>query len=162
VHFPIALLTLYSLFELISIGQLKHLTQVFWIKFVLVTIGGIFLLITRQYGESARILVTDPNLFPLIEKHESFANITTGIYGIIATGYVFVAIKRINWKLTKAVPTFWQPIFMLGDTITSPIFVKFLALAGLVTLTVTGALGGAIVYGSMNDPFTQFIYKLFF
>jgi len=36
------------------------------------------------------------------------------------------------------------------------------ALIGAVCLTITGALGGAMVYGPTSDPFVSFIYTLFF
>ena len=37
-----------------------------------------------------------------------------------------------------------------------------IALVGIVVITITGALGGAIVYGPEVDPIVSVIYHLFF
>ena len=46
----------------------------------------------------------------------------------------------------------------VGDKQTKPCGMALLALVGM---TVTGALGAAIVYGPTADPFVTFIYHLF-
>lgn len=48
-----------------------------------------------------------------------------------------------------------------GYVLRSP-FLPFLALIGLIAITMTGALGGAIVYGPNVDPVVKFVYSLFF
>ena len=51
---------------------------------------------------------------------------------------------------------------VLATFITLP-FVSALASAlGLVAVTITGALGGALVYGPDVDPFVSLIYRLLF
>jgi len=40
--------------------------------------------------------------------------------------------------------------------------VYVLAIAGIIAITFTGALGAAIVYGSDVDPIVKIIYGLFF
>ena len=42
------------------------------------------------------------------------------------------------------------------------LFVILLALVGLVCITITGGLGGTMVYGPNADPFFGVIYKLMF
>ncbi len=37
-----------------------------------------------------------------------------------------------------------------------------LALIGIVGITITGTLGGAMVHGPEVDPFVSFVYHLFF
>lgn len=37
-----------------------------------------------------------------------------------------------------------------------------LALLGIIAVTITGALGGAISHGANTDPVVQMIYNLFF
>jgi hypothetical protein len=37
-----------------------------------------------------------------------------------------------------------------------------LALLGIIAVTITGALGGAIAHGADTDPVVQMIYSLFF
>ena len=160
VHFPIALLTLYSLLEIISVGRLKNKSEMFWTKFILVTTGGITLLVARQAGSVAKHLVSDHSLYPLISRHEQFANYSTAVFGVIAAGYMCIALRRLNWRITTIVPVFWEFLYGIGDIITSNYLAKLLALVGIIALTITGALGGTIVYGQNNDPFTNFIYHL--
>jgi hypothetical protein len=52
--------------------------------------------------------------------------------------------------------------FTIQRNLFSIIHIILLAILGLVTLLITGALGGAIVYGVAGDPFTAFVYKIFF
>ena len=59
----------------------------------------------------------------------------------IGTGPILVKVQKIAETLYKN-------------------FVPLLALLGLIAITITGGLGGAIVYGKDVDPIVSFIYKL--
>ena len=161
VHFPIALLTLYAALELVPTRWFN--IDLFTTKSILIILGGLSLLAARQAGDLARHLVADPSLAPLIHKHESYANISTAIFGIIAAGYVFAIIKVwIRKNNFNQFTQLLQPVFYLQSLLTETFLVKVLAIAGFAALLITGALGGSIVYGHDSDFFTNFIYHLFF
>ncbi len=163
VHFPIALLSFYSFLELISFGKLRSNFSLFVTKTLLVTFGGISLLVTLKSGGIARQLVTDKSLMPLINQHEFYAKLSTAVYGLIASGYVFSAFQKyLSAKYRKQLGGLWKIIFWYGDLVTYSSIGKVAALAGFITLLITGALGGSIVYGSNLDPFTHFIYSIYF
>lgn len=165
VHFPIALLTLYSVLELAYIKRLRALPYLFYTKAILVITGTIGAFASIQTGEMAAEGLTGESMLNLIRIHSDWANYTIWIYGILAASYLVawlntwgaftMWIAKQNfvgkvWKLLASVQHFF---------IQTP-FVILLALAGLTAVTITGALGGAIVYGPEIDPIVSFIHKL--
>src|SRR4051812_33973915 len=100
VHFPIALLTLYSVLELISVGRIQKIPGWLTMKSVLVILGGLSLLLARQTGESAARLVESPSVRAIIHEHAFYANLAVGIYGVIAAGYCFDILRRWAGKKT--------------------------------------------------------------
>lgn len=162
VHFPIALLSLYCFFEIISWGKLRSNWSFGLTKGLLATIGGISLLVARQYGDVARGFVTDASLTLLIHRHKDFADYSVVIFGIIGVGYL----ARLMWMYFEAknLPSnpLWKLIYFVQRIVTDTGLIKLLAIAGFVLLAITGALGGSIVYGANSDPFTAFIYRIFY
>jgi len=166
VHFPIALLTLYGIFELLSFGKLSRQSYWFYVKAILVIAGTIAALLTLPTGEAAEKLFQngDP-LREVIKIHSNFAAITTWIFSLLGTAYL------IAWgekeALIKAAPDslvekIWKLLLSLKRIILFAPVRILLVLAGLAAITITGALGGSIVYGSDFDPFVRVIYNWFF
>ncbi len=136
VHFPIALLTLYALFEIFipikirAFKLLKKENTVFYkwlidpvwnsIKAFLVIAGTLIAFPTLQTGELAeevfRDAATSPELFhqsqvaQLIEVHSTFANITVGIFAVLAVAYI-VRIVWSSWVI--------ENLFLLKSCVTS-------------------------------------------
>ena len=163
VHFPIALLAIYALLEMIHFKKLIYKIEFFYVKFFLLatgTIGAFFALTT---GDDAERLHRDVRA--LVHVHSTFAAITTIIFCILLAVYVFDWVNLVFGEKLEASKKF-SKIWHLKKLIIHKIFpgpvIILLAILGLVTLLITGALGGAIVYGIAGDPFTAFVYKIFF
>ncbi len=163
VHFPIALLTIYGLLELISIfPKVRHNRTIWYIKLFLLLIGLVSVQAALFTGEAAGD--AGYGVKSIIERHERFANITLWIYGVALIGYL------CQWFLYDGITKSW------GQKIIGTRFHRFLtgfvyfmrrygiyyllALAGIIALTVTGALGGAMVYGTKADPVVKIVADL--
>lgn len=143
VHFPIALLFTYSVFEIIPLKQIQDLPYWFYIKAILLISGFISILPTLFAG----LIIEEQfeSLESLVELHSTFGEITATVYGILAVIYIYLWIRKAQGKL-------FFPPFIVG----------ILSAIGLILLLITGALGGTIVYGPKLDFFTNFIYGIFF
>lgn len=136
VHFPIALLFLYALIELVPVARILPSFEWENIRRFLLYVGtagaagavATGMMAERFVGESARI-----------EAHEEAALTLFAIF-LILTGIT------LFWKEGGAL-RFWIQ--------------KTLAAAGFVMLFVVGALGANIVYGSSIDPIVSFVARLF-
>lgn len=138
VHFPIALLSLYAVFELIRFKKVIDQPYWFYIKAILLicgTLGSYVAILTGPEGEHSI----------LKERHEMFAQLTSFLFTIISSGYLY------KW---------YKPFNRYSAFIQKPAISIILAFLGLVTITITGGLGGALVYGTHFDPFMAPIFKL--
>ncbi len=164
VHFPIALLTIYALSELLYVKKIRTLPFIFYTKALLVILGSLSTFVTLQTGEWAAEGFSGSGL-RLVELHSTWADITTAIFALLAGCYLVALLNRSiqttawmqkrNW--TK---TIWKILMTLQHFCIETPLVVLLALGGLVAVTVTGALGGSIVYGPNADPVVHFIYSL--
>lgn len=157
VHFPIALLLIYSLITLLPMK--KWLPRVAWddVATVLLVCGFAGAFMALQTGEIAADLAR-PNR-SLFEAHEFFANATSWMYGLLIAGKVLVFIQTRSFF--SKVPLFFQKgITSLGALLTHRTVVILLALFGLLALFLTGALGGIMVYGTTADLLAPFILKV--
>lgn len=147
VHFPIALLSLYAVMELVRFGGFSK--QEWWLraKGLLVVLGTLSsYAATLSGGLAEEMIERGSGLHDLIEAHETAAGATMFFFTILAVVYV-----------ASFVPTKYQSIIIrIRDSWLVPI----LAVAGLVAVFVTGALGGALVYGPEADPFVKVVYSL--
>src|SRR5262249_37931164 len=104
------------------------------------------------------------NFDQIVNVHENFADASLTIFAIIGAAYLILWLNRENFfrSLTEKIKVFalWQRLGKLGHFFVGNKFVILLALAGLVCITITGALGGAMVYGPNADPFIKLIYGL--
>lgn len=137
VHFPIALLTIYALLECVRSKRAMEIMHAFHVKGTLVIIGALGAAAAYATGpeKMARSLVG--------QMHQKFATATLIIFSIIALAYLW------EW--------FWpskHSNFMMRPYIIIP-----LAIIGLVAVTITGGLGGALVYGTHFDPFLAPVFK---
>ncbi len=164
VHFPIALMTFYAIAELMRFKKLTQTAYFFYVKAVLVIGGTLSAFLALNTGETAEHLA-DRSLRPLIEIHATFASASTWIFGIISVMYLISWISRSEWnqKISMGgLGNYWNKIVTLVNKILNSSFMLLFALVGLIVITITGALGGAIVYGPDIDPIVNFIYHLFF
>lgn len=166
VHFPVALFTLYSLTELIRFRKLTVNSNWILIKAFLVIVGTLSAYATILTGEAAEhlYLQSHPGMENVVETHQFFALSTTVIFTIISVTYLVRLIKTSGYeqkvKNIFGLKQLWQPITLVSGFLGRPAVAIVFALIGLCAITITGALGGSLVYGPDVDPFVSFIYRL--
>lgn len=169
VHFPIGLLAVYSLFELSAYAfpVVRRQAWAFPVKAFLLFAGVLAAFAALVTGGMAEELVEGlvPNDF-ILEVHEPFAAATTLVYLVLAAAYLTRICDQRGWSdhifganhfLLRVLSLRRHLTHLVLDTWLLPL----LALIALVGMTVTGALGAAIVYGPDADPLVSFIYHFF-
>lgn len=168
VHFPIALFTVYAVIELIWNKSFRANISTLWIKVTLLATGIVGAQVSLMTGETAEHLIGESTL---IEKHSTFANFTVWIFGILLVSYMLhildqkIVFPKIKTFLEKrqsqdVLVRAWGILVKMKDFLIMTPIVYILAIVGLLAVTVTGALGGAIVYGPEVDPIVQFVYSV--
>ncbi|MBX4199031.1 hypothetical protein KW800_02020 [Candidatus Parcubacteria bacterium] len=131
IHFPIALLTLYAIFELVRFERVLAKPYWHYVKKVLVLAGFAGSLVAALTGLiTANFTIVGPRIFMM---HEFFALATILLSGI-ASGFYF----KNNQHRALIV----------------------IAILILICITITGGLGAAMVRGTHFDPFMAPIFKL--
>ncbi|MEN9605042.1 MAG: hypothetical protein RJB39_727 [Candidatus Parcubacteria bacterium] len=150
VHFPIALLCIYSLLKIIPLYTWFPQTSWKQIERIFLVLGVLGACAALYTGEAAEHLLR-PN-HDLVEMHSMFAAISVWIYGALLLGEIIVWIgsKRALPKIVGG----------LGKVLTHRALSTVLALCALVAISVTGLLGGVMVYGATADPFAAGILKM--
>jgi len=169
VHFPIALLVAYSVLELGAyiFPVLRRQAWLFPIKAFLLFTGVITAFTSLATGDIAEGIIEDtsPRAF-IIETHSAFAVATSVLYLVLAAAYLnrvfdmngwFDRIAATNGLLARG----WAFKKRLAHLILDTWLLPLVVLAALVTMTFTGALGAAIVYGPDIDPVVSYVYHLF-
>lgn len=164
VHFPIALFTVFTLLEILPWKRFQRSRAAFAIKATFVIIGSLSSLVTLKTGELAEhALGNNAGIRNLVETHSTFANAASYIYGFIAFLYLITLLERyasIGDKSPRLV-SIWNRVLKIKNYFWKRFFLVPLAIIGLVLITITGSLGGAIVYGPDIDPVVKFIYTIF-
>lgn len=145
----------------------------FYAKAIVLMVGGLGALVALNTGDMAKysvehgeFIVQIPNFKQVVSTHENFADLSVGIFGTLAVCYLILWLNRenivrlINQK--KWVAQFWQILLKIAKFFVETNLVIVLALAGLISITITGGLGGVMVYGVNADPFFGAIYHLLF
>lgn len=131
IHFPIAFLTIYAIFEFIRFQKVTGQAYWFNVKKTLILIGWVGSLFAATTGLIATGgVIQGPRLFIM---HETFA-LTTIVLSTIASIFY---IKNKQSRL-----------------------LILIALFILVSITITAGLGGAMAKGTRFDPLMAPIFKL--
>ena len=161
VHFPIALFTLYALLECARFKKLQEQAYYFYLKAFLVITGSLASSAAYITGDMQKDqLPADAAIRPIVEFHSTWALATITIFAVIALAYLIAWLNRQNVFTSIQNQTF-RRITSAAHAFTQGWIIVPLALAGLISVTITGALGGSIVYGPNIDPVASFIYRLF-
>lgn len=157
VHFPIALLVIYSAIRILPLA--KWFPAVAWkdIERALLVFGTLGAFAALSTGELAEELVR-PN-HQLVEAHSTFATAATWMYVSLLLGELsaYISAKQAAMvRLASVAPliSFFKRYFSEG------LLPKIIALVALVTLSIAGLLGGAIVYGTTADPLAGIVLKM--
>lgn len=160
VHFPIALLVIYALMECMRWN--RFLSHHSWndIKAIFVILGTIAGFMALQSGEVAEHAFKDQSMRQVIELHATFATASIWIFGILAAAYLVIAFtEHVSFLSSQS---WWKVLQKIAYMLLHWSVAIPLSLLGLVSITITGALGGALTYGPDVDPIVSFFYHLFF
>ncbi len=164
VHFPIALLTIYAILEILPIKKLQNSATAENIKSFLVVFGALSSILAYWTGGLAGEGIENGTLRHLIGVHSFFAGITVVIFIVIASLYSvrFISRAPIGARLMNSkIAPLWRLKLKVARMLDRRSILVSLAAVGLIALTITGGLGGAIVYGPDADPIVKLVYKIF-
>jgi len=161
VHFPIALLSVYAVFECLRFKKLLELREWFYIKATFLFLGGLGALAAAKAGDFGKSLF--PAEMNIIHVHENFAKLTIIIFGLLALIYLGIFIDNVWGERIRrsSFGSAWEAMIAVDKKVfIGPVLVPGAAI-GLLSLIVTGTLGASIVYGVTNDPVTQLVSRIF-
>ena len=152
VHFPIAMLFVYSLIKILPLK--KWFPRVAWrqIERVLLVVGVLGAFAALATGDTAEHLVK-PN-HQLVDAHSTFAAVATWLYGALLLGEI-TAMVNVRLAAQKIVV-----LQFLECVLCHPLFSALLAFLALVAISITGLLGGVMAYGVTADPFANVVLKI--
>ena len=158
VHFPIALLSIYALMEIVRLKRFTLNKAYQDIKAFLAIIGTASAWAASWTGDDARAAFRGKALVEqVVHTHENYADLTIAIFSLIAGAYLVIFLSRWLGKVR-----YWNILEKIAAFILRPSIVITLAIVGIILLTITGALGGLMVYGVNSDPVVAFVAHLFF
>lgn len=162
VHIPIAFLAIYAGLEILTcVPKLKNSSTFFSIKAFLLTVGFGATLVALASGENAEHLNREFINKALVETHSTYAALTSWVFGLLFVIYTTMIVsihaeaKMYVSKISSGLANLMQKV---GDFFkTYYTLAILLAVVGLALVSITGALGGALVYGTdAKDPFIVF------
>jgi uncharacterized membrane protein len=135
------------------------LPKVSWrqIRQVVLLAGVVGALAAITTGETAEHIVRPDR--QIVEMHAFFATTSTWIYGLLLAGE---ALFILNPFIIKKFPEGIVPqLFRLIERIlTNRALTLILAILGVIAISLTGLLGGIMVYGTSADPLAPHVLKL--
>jgi uncharacterized membrane protein len=158
VHFPIALLSIYSVIKILPFK--KWLPEIPWrdIERLLLIIGVVGVFASLSTGEIAERL-TSPD-HDLVEAHSTFATLTAIFYVLLLAGEIICCANNKLILFFKKYILVGKILNILEKTLCHKRISAILALFGLISIFVTGLLGGVLVHGPTVDPTAPFVLKI--
>ena len=155
VHFPVALLFLYSIIKILPFK--KWFPRVAWrdIERILLFVGVLGAFAALATGSIAEHLVHPDR--QLVNAHSTFAEIATWLYGALLVGEIAAIINKKQYKYTKGWQFISSVLYFLERIFCNPVLSGIIALVTLIAISIAGLLGGAVVYGTTADPFDAFV-----
>ena len=159
VHFPVALLTIYAILEILHLKKLNTKTFI-QIKTAFLLIGSISLFSALSTGELAA--ESGKGIQHIVQTHELYAKLTTAIFGLLSINYFVLLVNEFftSRPIPFGLKNIWTSILSLRAKIYHAPVLVLLAIIGLIVLTITGSLGGYMVYGAGNDFITDAVVNL--
>ena len=159
VHFPIAFFIAYSVLEILPFKKLKREPYWFYIKALFVILGCFGALAAGITGSIAENQYAEDG--SLIELHSRINLLASASFAVLALGYFIGLLKRANVNFANF-NSLGRLASLYENIVLETPLIYFFVITGFILISIGGALGGAIVYGSNFDPFTHFVYSLFF
>ncbi|MBL8030581.1 MAG: hypothetical protein JNN11_05025 [Candidatus Doudnabacteria bacterium] len=158
VHFPIAFFSLYAFLEVLRFRAFTNLPFWFYTKAVVLFAGVLSAPVVLLSGKvSEDLLASDPYIGSIVEKHEFFAFLSCGIFGILFLAYVIVWYAK--YKKEKGIILESNLVGFVEKFLDK--YAWIFAILGFVCILITASLGGLMVYGPNNDPVLQMVYSIF-
>ncbi len=159
VHFPIALLFVYSLIKIVPVK--KFLPKINWkdIEIFTLIIGVLGALVALATGDGAEHLFRVNR--QIVEIHSTFAGLATVLYAALLAGEIAYVLnhnfseKIKSYSFVKKITSLVEKIFC------DKTFSFIISVLALIAISITGILGGALVYGASADPVAGIILKMF-
>ena len=127
------------------------------IERILLIFGVLGAMVASSTGETAEHLVRPSR--SLVETHAFFAALSTWIYGLLLAGEL---LAELNLKIVPKlkIDSITKLAAFLEKLLRHRAIAVLLSIAGLIAISVTGLLGGVMVYGTTADPIAPFVLKL--
>lgn len=156
VHFPIAFLFLYSLLALLPFET--WFPKISWKPFrlLLLVVGLVGAFVSSATGEVAADLTNVDH--DILEFHEWFAGTSTFIYVVLFAGEIWG--RLTEFIKTLQIPLLASLFHVIKQIITNKLFMSLFAIGGLISMMLTGMLGGIMVYGTMADPLAPLLLHI--
>lgn len=157
VHFPIALLFIYSLIKILPLQ--KWLPKTSWrqVGVVFLVLGVLGAWAGNATGEIAEHVVRVNR--EVLHAHTFFAGATNLFYVLLLLGELLpfitpIVFEKFNFMQIGKLFAFVQII------VSNKVLMVIFAILGLVSITFTGLLGGVMVYGTTADPLAGFVLQM--
>ena len=157
VHFPVAFLTIYGIAELVRFSFVTRQSYWFYVKGVLVIVGSVSSLGALWTGEQIAEQVED--IPRIMQLHSMFAQATVWIFGVVALAYFVTWLQRGSPEAISRLGIMGVVFQKYSSFVMRPSILVVFALLGLAAVTITGGLGGAMVYGLDFDPLMKPVFK---
>lgn len=157
VHFPIAFLLLYSLLKILPFERLAPKFAWREVQLVVLVVGVLGAIVASATGEISEHLIRPDR--QIVEMHSLFATISTWIYGLLLLGEL---LALTNPWITRKFPNvgLLKLSRFLEHILTNRWLSMAFAIVGVLTISLTGLLGGVMVYGASADPLVPIVLKL--
>lgn len=155
VHFPIWLLVIYGLIELVQVFPFAKKWDLLQTKAIMLFVGFVWTIAALQTGELAEENMRGN---PYLDLHEEFAEASYSLFAIIVVIYLLYLVWLYLDKRGKSLPLL-DKLSMVCWYLYRYGIIALLALIGILLLTATWALWGAMVYGP--DPIAEFVFWIF-
>jgi uncharacterized membrane protein len=169
VHFPIALLSLYTFLEILSVSKYFYKKESLEItKGILVVTGVVSAMFSRVTGEMVEDIINRNNahMRATLNLHELFSGIVVAIFVILAISYLIsffentpeIRNSKFYNRIRSIIPA-WVLTFIFFFE--SRFIRIILAVLGGIAVMLTGALGGILSNSCSIDPVTVLVCKAF-
>jgi uncharacterized membrane protein len=158
VHFPIAMLFMYSVIKIMPFK--KWFPAVAWrdIERVLLVIGVLGAYAALASGETAENSIRLNR--QLIEVHALFATLATWIYAALLVGEIAAIMNAKHYQYKQRFQWISPIVHFLERILCNKRFSYVFALIGFIAISVTGILGGVLAYGLSADPIAPYLIKI--
>ncbi len=157
VHFPIAFFLLYTLLRVLPLGRWMPSPAGRYVRAVVLLAGVLGAFMASATGEVAEHLARPDR--GIVEAHAFFAAASTWIYGLLLVGEVLAMLRPYLLAKFPQLP-FANILKALEQLLTHQAIVAVLVIVGIVAITITGLLGGVMVYGTTADPLAPLVLRI--